>query len=183
VSPELHKAAWQACNGKSWYFGNRSNTGDAAFWKMDLNKIPVFDQIWLQVKKGCEAIAGGPLKVVRQYANGHTYGLGGEPHTDDNRPGTFTLLYYPMLEWQPNWDGETVYYDSRGEVAYSVRPKPNRAILFDSRILHVGRAPSKLYGGLRVTVAYKLELATLPSATPAPGPMTIVSGTPTPAGR
>jgi len=39
-----------------------------------------------------------PLTVLRQYANGHTYGQGGLLHHDDKRPDTYTLLYYPMPE-------------------------------------------------------------------------------------
>lgn len=38
-----------------------------------------------------------------------------------------------------------------------MRPEPNRAVLFDSRILHAGRAPARACQDLRVTVAYKLE--------------------------
>ncbi|MEE2969825.1 MAG: CHASE2 domain-containing protein [Pseudomonadota bacterium] len=46
-----------------------------------------------------------------------------------------------------------------GEVVLAVKPASNRAILFDARIPHVGRAPSRFYGGLRVTVAFKLIVA------------------------
>jgi SM-20-related protein len=96
---------------------------------------------------------------VRQYANGHTYGLGGQPHTDDARPGTFTLLYYPMPVWLPEWEGETLFYDLQGELIGGVKPAPNRAVLFDSRIPHCGRAPGRACPALRVTVAFKLETA------------------------
>ena len=82
---------------------------------------------------------------------------GGRPHRDDHRPGTFTFLYYPMPEWKDEWDGETVYFDDMGEIALAVKLRPNRAVFFDSRILHVGRAPSRACPALRVTVAYKLE--------------------------
>ena len=55
------------------------------------------------------------------------------------------------------WAGETVLYDGQGEIARAVLPAGNRAIFFDSRIGHAGRAPSRFFGGLRVTVAFKLE--------------------------
>lgn len=35
----------------------------------------------------------------------------------------------------------------------------DRAVLFDSRIPHYGRAPSRAFAGLRVTIAFKLEAA------------------------
>lgn len=182
ASPDLHRAAWEKCCGKTWYFGNASNADEAGrFWKMDLDGDPVFDAIWNASRARCEELAGVKLRVVRQYANGHTYGLGGAPHMDDTRPGTFTLLYYPMQEWKPEWDGETVYLDAAGDVFFAVRPKPNRAVFFDSTILHAGRAPSRSCHALRITVAFKLEsvpadeaspvIATLPTPTrenPAP---------------
>lgn len=162
ASPELHRAVWAACMEKRWYFGNESATGDTGtitFWKMDLDGIPALDALWQQVQAACESIAGHPLKIVRVYANGHTYGLGGRPHVDDPRDGTITLLYYPMPAWRPEWEGETLWFDGSGNVLTGVLPAPNRAVLFDSRLLHAGRAPSRYCGGLRVSVAYKLEPA------------------------
>lgn len=97
--------------------------------------------------------------MVRQYANGHTYGQGGRPHRDDERSDTYTLLYYPVPEWRPEWEGETVFYDQRGEIARTVMPATNRAIVFDSRLSHAVRPPSRFFGGLRITVAFKLEAA------------------------
>src|SRR5678816_2655891 len=100
VPEPLHAAACTVCMGNTWYFGNRSTDAHAVpFWKMDLDGVPAFDAIWDSVRSQCEALVGGPLRVVRQYANGHTYGQGGSPHVDDYRPGAFTLLYYPMTEW------------------------------------------------------------------------------------
>ena len=170
VPEALHQAAWQVCCGKRWYFGHASNEGDGSrFWKMDLDGDAVFNSIWDHVRPRCEALAGGPLCVIRQYANGHTYGLGGQPHLDDHQPGTFTLLYYPNPEWKDGWDGETVYYDEHGEIALAIRLRPNRAVFFDSRILHAGRAPSRWCPALRVTVAYKLQV------TNAPGPVRVAA--------
>jgi Rps23 Pro-64 3,4-dihydroxylase Tpa1-like proline 4-hydroxylase len=64
-----------------------------------------------------------------------------------------------MPEWRLEWDGETVFFDAKGEVMAGVRPAPNRAVIFDSRIPHAGRAPSRACTALRVTVAFKLEPA------------------------
>lgn len=155
---ELFAEACRLGAATGWYFGHGSKDHDTGrFWKMDLDGIGVFDSVWIQARERCEQLAGAKLKVIRQYANGHTYGLGGGIHVDDARPGSYTLLYYPMAEWREEWEGETVFYDEDGEVALSVRPRPNRAVLFDSRIRHAGRAPGRAFPGLRVTVAYKLE--------------------------
>jgi hypothetical protein len=165
VPAELHSAAWARCSGKGWYFGHGSKQGDGSrFWKMDLDADQAFDAIWELARPRCEALAGTPLRVLRQYANGHTYGLGGRPHQDD---GAFTLLYYPNPEWRDGWDGETVFYDPSGEISFAIRPRPNRCVFFDTRILHAGRPPSRGCPALRVTVAYKLARGhSAPSARP-----------------
>lgn len=168
-TPVLHIAAWATCCGNGWRFGHASHAGlENQFWKMDLEDDEAFEGIWELARTRCEALAGGPLRVVRVYANGHTYGLGGNVHQDSDRAGDFTLLYYPNPEWKQDWDGETVYYDDAEEVALAVRVRPNRAVFFDSRIPHVGRAPSRACPALRVTVAWKLERCASASAALAP---------------
>lgn len=159
---ELHRAVWEATQGKDWYFGNSSNArqpGAIPFWKMDLDGSAPVTRLWRHAQPHCEKLAGRPLRVVRQYANGHTYGQGGQPHRDDKREGTFTLLYYPMQEWRAEWEGETMFVDKNGEVLSAIKPQPNRGVFFDSRIPHYGKAPGRAFTGLRVTVAFKLEPA------------------------
>ena len=154
----LHENLWATCNSKNWYFGNFSvEEHSIPFWKMELDQNDTADALWNHVKPKCENKVGKSLSVLRQYANGHTYGLGGQPHIDDEHPDTYTLLYYPMLEWDRIWGGETIFYDNTGNLAAAVAVHANRGILFDSRILHSGRAPCRQCPGLRVTVAYKLK--------------------------
>lgn len=176
--PHLHEAAWATCMRAGWCFGHGSTTGGRArFWKMELGQDAAFQAIWEHARQRCETLAGGPLKVIRQYANGHTYGMGGDPHMDDAAAGRFTLLYYPNPEWQDGWEGETLFYDADGEIALAVKLRPNRAVFFDSRILHNGTAPSRACTGLRVTVAYKLERIDRP-VTPLPPQPTAVPEVP-----
>jgi SM-20-related protein len=162
-SEELCRRAVEIVAQKRWYFGNASlGAGEPGFWKMDLDGDVTADALWSALSDRCEALTGGPLSVLRQYANGHTYGLGGRTHVDDPRPGHYTLLYYPMPAWDPGWGGETVFHKKNGEIVLSLLPKRNRAVLFDARIPHEGRAPSRDYGGLRVTLAFKLGPAGAP---------------------
>lgn len=158
VPADLFNEASRVCQNGSWRYGHGSTKADGSrFWKMDLEGNAVFDSIWQHVRPRCEELAGAPLRVVRQYANGHTYGQGGRPHWDDKRPGTFTFLYYPVPEWQDEWEGETIYYGDAGEIVKTVKLRPNRAVFFDSRIPHAGRGPGRACSALRVSVAYKLE--------------------------
>jgi SM-20-related protein len=166
--------------GPGWRFGH-SSTGESGgrFWQMDLGGKAAFEAIWEQARAQCEALAGKRLRVIRQYANGHTYGLGGAAHTDDDRPDTYTLLWYPNPEWRPDWEGETVWYDQSGDIGFIVQPRPNRAVFFDSRIPHNGRAPARGCPALRVTVAWKLEAnpdAHQPVASPSPARSPLAAG-------
>ena len=162
MPPEEFSAACRACIVSRWEFGHESQHDDPLpFWAMDLTGDASFDAVWQHARARCEALAGRALRVIRQYATGHTYGLGGRPHSDDHRAGCFTLLYYPMPEWKTGWEGETVFYDAQGDVIKSVLPRPNRAVLFDSRIVHAGHAPGRLCSALRIAVAFKLEPAAL----------------------
>ncbi len=161
VPSEIHQNLWTTCMSENWYFGHASVDGELdsiPFWKMDLNQNDTADALWNHIKPQCESFVGQPLTVVRQYANGHTYGLGGHAHVDDTVAGTYTLLYYPMIDWQNEWGGETLFFNDQGEISGAVRPVPNRGIFFDSRIAHLGRAPERCFAGLRVTVAYKLTI-------------------------
>jgi SM-20-related protein len=156
-APDLWERAVAVVSQKRWYFGHSSGGGgEPGFWKMDLDGDADVDALWAAARGRCEELTGASLRVLRQYANGHTYGLGGRTHVDDVAPGHYTLLHYPMARWEPDWGGETVFHRNNGEIALAVLPRPNRAVLFDARIPHEGRAPSRDYGGLRVTLAFKL---------------------------
>jgi hypothetical protein len=162
VSQETHELVCSKLDQSPWHFGHGSVAEQARpFWKMILDQDGATDRIWAEVKATCEALAGGELIVLRQYANGHTYGQGGMSHIDDDRAGSYTLLYYPMREWQQNWAGETIFYGANGQVTHSVTPKPRRAVMFDARVPHAGLAPSEEYNGLRKTIAFKLVLKSI----------------------
>ena len=154
---ELCRRVWHECQAPRWCFGHASTEAEEApFWKLELDGVVAVDQAWQAAQPRCEELVGMRLAVLRQYANGHTTGLGGQVHTDDRRERHFTLVYYPMLRWDPKWGGETVFHETAGDIIQAVIPKPNRGILFDARIPHVGRAPLRSFSGLRVTVAFKL---------------------------
>ena len=159
--PALHRSMWAVFTTANWRFGNRSGSGDenaVPFWRMDLDRSEEATEVWAHARERCESRAGQPLEVHEQYANGHTYGLGGRAHRDTLSAGRYTLLYYPVPAWEDVWDGETVFFNEDREIAAAIKPMPNRGVFFDSRLLHVGRAPSRQFAGLRVTVAFKLRV-------------------------
>jgi len=93
---------------------------------------------------------------VRIYANGHTYGGDGHLHTDNERPGHFTSIYYAHADWHVNWGGETVFFDPAGDdVIKSVFPRPGRLVHFPGRIPHAARSPSRDCPALRAVFVVK----------------------------
>ena len=158
LSAHLQQGIWALCQRPALLFGNVSMLGRSLpFWKMDLDGEPLLESAWLHAQPICEGLCQRPLEIVRVYANGHTFGQGGQAHRDDLRDETYTLLYYPMPEWRREWEGETVFYDG-DDITHAWLPAPNRGLFFDSRIEHVGRPPSRAFGGLRVTIAFKLAV-------------------------
>ena len=96
-------------------------------------------------------------RLIRCYANGHTYGVEGYPHTDAIRVGNKTLLIYLNQDWKRDWGGETVFYNDN-EVLHAELPKRNKAILFEGSVAHVAKGVSRACPGLRVTLMFKLAV-------------------------
>src|SRR5271155_598159 len=80
--------------------------------------------------------------LIRCYLNGYTYGTDGYFHSDSHRADEHTAILFMNEEWDPDWAGETVFLDEGGDIAMSVLPKRNRAIVFPSLLRHAGRGVS-----------------------------------------
>jgi Rps23 Pro-64 3,4-dihydroxylase Tpa1-like proline 4-hydroxylase len=96
-------------------------------------------------------------KLVRCYANAHTYGVEGYVHSDTLIEGNYTTLIYLVPEWRSEWAGETVFMNDEGELVKSVLPKANRGVIFDGQQLHAARAVSRICPGLRITLMFKTK--------------------------
>lgn len=78
-------------------------------------------------------------------------------HIDSRSEGDFTLLYYANKTWHPEWEGETHFgSDDMTEIELSVTAKPNRMVLFDSRIPHKSSQASTAAEELRMVHVVKL---------------------------
>lgn len=146
-------------------FMGKSNPDDQfGFWmaKIDsdvINSVPAFKDLWLAVEKH---ITQGEYRIYHMIINANTYGDCPTLHTDipqnevDPRD-YYTILYYANDEWNPDWAGETVFFNSaRDEIVRSVYPRPGRLAVFDSHISHASRAPSRLCTTVRYTIAIKV---------------------------
>ena len=73
--------------------------------------------------------------------------------------GELTALWYVCDQGDPEWGGETVFFDRQRDVRAAVSPRPGRLVLFDGDILHAGRPPNRNCHAPRFTLAVKLERA------------------------
>lgn len=64
------------------------------------------------------------------------------------------VLYYPNMEWEQHWHGETQFYsEDLSEIELSVRYTPGRVVVFDATIPHAMRPQSTSADHYRFTYA------------------------------
>jgi SM-20-related protein len=93
--------------------------------------------------------------LIRCYLNGYTYGTDGYFHADSSRPDEHTTILYMNDQWEPDWAGETTFLDKENDIAKSVLPRRNRAVIFPASIEHAGRSVSRKCVILRKTLIFK----------------------------
>jgi SM-20-related protein len=113
---------------------------------------PIIFQMW----KGLQQTMLAGHSLVRCYANAYPYGTEGRCHLDSNRSDHFTTIYYPHERWDPDYGGETVFFNAdRSDIVAAAYPKPNRLVVFSGRIPHVARGVSRACSVLRTTLMFK----------------------------
>jgi hypothetical protein len=99
----------------------------------------------------------GSYRLIRAYCNAHVCSDCPLPHQDSANPRDRTVLVYANAQWQPEFAGETVFFDDHDEIIRAVMPRPGRVVIFDSTLRHCARPPTRILLGLRLTVAFKLQ--------------------------
>ncbi len=118
----------------------------------ELKTVPLVGTMWRRLTE--TYLRGHTL--MRSYANGYPSGAEGALHLDSLEPNHFTTIYYPHAAWDPNFAGETVFFNrDRTDIIASVYPKPNRLLVFRGDIPHVARGVSRRCNDLRITLMFK----------------------------
>ena len=95
------------------------------------------------------------VEFKRVYCNAHTHGIEPHLHHDD---GDFTMIYYPILDWKPEWLGGTVIWnEQKNEIDKYVNYIGNRLFVFDASLPHQAMAVSRQCYQLRTCVVFKTE--------------------------
>lgn len=94
------------------------------------------------------------LRWKRVYMNGHTFGIEPQCHQDD---GDYTLIYYPILDWKPEWLGGTAIWNrERTEIIKYGNYVGNRVMVFPAKNNHQGMPVARCCLELRIVVVFKL---------------------------
>ena len=95
----------------------------------------------------------------RAYMNAHTHGIEPHLHMDD---GSYTMIYYPRLDWQREWEGGTIIYGKPisekwddPEIEKHVKYKGNRLIVFPAKRPHQALPVSRQCYKLRTCIVFK----------------------------
>jgi Rps23 Pro-64 3,4-dihydroxylase Tpa1-like proline 4-hydroxylase len=105
-----------------------------------------------------EMLPGEKFTDQRAYVNSSLFGDSYYIHRDcPPDQSHVTALYYANLTWQPDWGGETIYYNEDYDAELVVSPRPGRVVVARGAILHRGNVPTRDCYEERLTLAYKLN--------------------------
>jgi len=104
-----------------------------------------------------EMFPGEPLLPQRAYVNHSVYGDIYHMHRDWPAGSKHvTALYYANAAWEPDWGGETIFFNDANDAEVVVSPRPGRLVVSRGAILHRGTVPTRDCTVPRFTLAYKL---------------------------
>ena len=107
--------------------------------------LPIYEEAKLKFKT--------PIKLWRAYMNAHTSGV--EPHIHHDS-GDYTFVYYPRLDWKPEWLGGTALWDKeKTNIIKYCNYVGNRLLIFHSSNNHQAMPVSKFCHELRPVIVFK----------------------------
>ena len=112
------------------------------------NGFDFVEPIWNSIERKFD----NEIKLERVYFNAHTHGIEPHVHLDD---GDVTMIYYPRMDWKPQWGGGTIIYDENVNSILHAGYKGNRIINFEANAMHQAQPVSRECYQLRTCVVFK----------------------------
>lgn len=142
-------------NKPNWEFGTVSaNQNERRFWgQFELENNPFFS---VSIFNKIKWTTNSDFNIERIYMNGHTGGSHGNIHQDSCDPNGRTFLIYCHENWSPEHGGGTTFMCDDDII--TTYPHPLSAVYFPATIPHFAAPTSTDFRGLRVTLAFKLNL-------------------------
>jgi hypothetical protein len=120
----------------------------------DFTTNPVLEAWRRQVEAKTAELCPAEMGSFDQaYCTSHGYGEYQHIHYD--RSAGVTVIYYVNAEWDPDWQGETLFFDHSQDAHYAVAPQPGRLLMFPSSLLHRGGVPSRMCTERRLVMVLK----------------------------
>ena len=156
VSNADWKYGWRSNNNMGYGHWNKDFTRAGTSNGLDVEhkvKHLELQQAWDHLKNNHFPNA----TLLRCYANSHTFGVEGYPHTDSLRLCDYTAVVYLNKNWRREWGGETIIYNDN-TITHAEIPKFNKTLIFPGSQWHVAKAPSRICPDLRITLMFKFSL-------------------------
>lgn len=155
---KLNRALYQSSYTRSEYA--RPDTQDFRHWAVPIDlgmaqAMPIHAPALTALRQFDPAHR---YRMYRCYVNVAQYGDMLFSHTDcEPGSGELTGLWYICEHWDPEWGGETMFFDHNMDVRAAIQPRPARFAVFNGEIPHVGRPPNRVCYASRFTLAMKFE--------------------------
>lgn len=112
-------------------------------------------QVWDAVRR-----AAGKVRLYECEFTANPFGSEGHPHHDclapERRHLHVTAIVYCNTEWDLAWAGETVLFDSQGDITAAVLPRPGRVSIIRGDPLHTARGVSRTCPLPRRVLVFKM---------------------------
>ena len=158
VASEIRKVSWRyeyhsRGKGKD---GTRKNAHPSTHWhvlcghnstEMIANGFDWVMPIWTSAMFKFDLKKSYGIDTYKRiYLNAHTHGIEPVLHKDD---GDFTMIYYPRMDWIPEWGGGTLV---DGELVPYVG---NSLVIFDAHLPHMAMPVTRECYELRSVIVFK----------------------------
>lgn len=166
VKKPIWQYGWRSNIHNSSYFfwhshfagGDTGSDSDCTALLLSSIEMEPIYELWIKIAN----LYPSPHKLLRAYANGHTYGTEGYVHQDSNQEDQLSSVYFSHDEWNPDWGAELQFYDENGDILMSVTPRPGRVVIFPGYIPHRATSLSRMCPLLRVSIVFKFIPYPLP---------------------
>ena len=87
------------------------------------------------------------------FCSASTFGDMSFIHSDSTEEDTISVLYYCNHQWNSEWGGETIFYDSNNEARIAISVKPGRIVVFNGSLRHRAGVPNRICPEVRLTLS------------------------------
>jgi Rps23 Pro-64 3,4-dihydroxylase Tpa1-like proline 4-hydroxylase len=136
-----------------------SNNIVGTFWvyNIDIEKFSKSTLFKLLLDKTNKYFGKKSWMLTEARVNSTQHGDSGFMHTDgaNGFTDTVTCLIYLNENWNPDFFGETIFYNEQDDACAISSLKYKRLVMFDGSIKHASRAPSRLCSQKRLIMVVK----------------------------